>query len=157
GSPRFISWANYDAMERLLPDGRKRVAVMVEPDDDALRRAVDAGFDRFQLHFRVETPIARVAAWSESATPGNLWLAPRIASSDAFNPAWRPMAGSFLIDTYQPGAFGGSGRTGDWSGFARLAKAHPEKTWILAGGLAPQNIGEALAATGARVVDVNSG
>lgn len=156
-SPRFVSWANYDAMRQLLPDGRKRVAVMVEPDDTMLRRAVDAGFDRFQLHFRAETPLDQVAAWSEITTPGSLWLAPRLASDAAFNPAWLPLAATFLIDTYQPGGFGGTGRTGDWPGFGRLAAAHPEKTWILAGGLAPENIGDALSATGARMVDVNSG
>lgn len=156
-SPRFVSWANYNAMQRLLPDGRKRVAVMVEPDEAALRQAVAAGFDRFQLHFRAETPLDQVAAWSDIVTPGSLWLAPRLSSDADFNAAWLPLAATFLIDTYQPNGFGGSGRTGDWPGFGRLAAAHPEKTWILAGGLAPENIGEALATTDARVVDVNSG
>lgn len=156
-SPRFVPWASYDAMQRLLPEGRKRVAVMVEPDEAALRRAVEAGFDRFQLHFRKEIPLERVAAWSELTTPGSLWLAPRLESDAEFDSAWLPLAGTFLIDTYQPTGFGGSGRTGDWPGFARLASAHPEKTWVLAGGLAPENIGDALEATGARVVDVNSG
>jgi phosphoribosylanthranilate isomerase len=34
---------------------------------------------------------------------------------------------------------------------------HPENFWILAGGLGPQNIGDAVAQSGARFVDVNSG
>ena len=59
--------------------------------------------------------------------------------------------------TYHAGGFGGSGQTGDWTGFARMQTEHPDHTWILAGGLNPENIGAALTASGARFVDVNSG
>ena len=38
-----------------------------------------------------------------------------------------------------------------------MQAAHPKKTWILAGGLNPENIAEALAQSGAKFVDVNSG
>ena len=44
-----------------------------------------------------------------------------------------------------------------WEGFARQQAAHPDKTWVLAGGLDPDNIGAALAVSGAKFVDVNSG
>ena len=39
----------------------------------------------------------------------------------------------------------------------RHQAAHPERVWILAGGLNPDNIGDALRSSGARFVDVNSG
>lgn len=48
-------------------------------------------------------------------------------------------------------------RQGDWGKFARHRTNHPEKTWILAGGLNPENIGDALRASGTKFVDVNSG
>ena len=157
GSPRYVSPANYDAMRHRLPEGRKRVAVMVEPPETDLQQAIDAGFDRFQLHFRDETPLAQVQAWSQRVGPERLWLAPRLAPESRFDPAWLPLAHTFLLDTYRPDGFGGTGRTGDWPGFAELAAKHPDRTWILAGGLAPENVAAALAASGARVVDVNSG
>ena len=53
--------------------------------------------------------------------------------------------------------FGGTGQTGDWAKFADHQQANPKRTWILSGGLNPENIGEALRASGARFVDVNSG
>jgi phosphoribosylanthranilate isomerase len=156
-SPRHLSLLSYQSMQARLPATRKRVAVMVEPDADALAAAVDAGFDLFQLHFRSETPLSTVAAWSQRVTPARLWLAPRLPPGARLEPEWLPLAGTFLLDTYQPAGFGGSGAPGDWEGFARLRAEHPQRTWILAGGLNPANIGAALLASGARVVDVNSG
>ncbi|MEX2043960.1 MAG: hypothetical protein WD941_01320, partial [Opitutus sp.] len=71
--------------------------------------------------------------------------------------AVRTAAKYVLFDTFHAEGFGGSGRPGDWTGFARHQAAHPENIWILAGGLNLENIGEALAQSGARFVDVNSG
>jgi phosphoribosylanthranilate isomerase len=69
----------------------------------------------------------------------------------------RAAAKFLLVDTFHAAGFGGSGQTGDWGKFARLQAAHRENFWILAGGLNPENIGDALRASGARFVDVNSG
>ena len=63
----------------------------------------------------------------------------------------------FLVDTFHAGGFGGSGLTGDWGKFARIKAAQPDHVWILAGGLNPENITEALRASGTKFVDVNSG
>lgn len=156
-SPRHLPLLNYEAMRGRLPEGRRHVAVMVEPTEAALREAVDAGFDFFQLHFRPEVPHETVQAWSELVTPARLWLAPRLPPGGELDPAWLPLAATFLIDTYQRDGYGGSGRTGDWPGFAALRARHPQRTWILAGGLGPENVAEALRVSGARVVDVNSG
>ena len=41
--------------------------------------------------------------------------------------------------------------------YRRYREMYPDRDWILAGGLNPENVGAALAATGARFVDVNSG
>jgi len=66
-------------------------------------------------------------------------------------------AQTLLLDTYQKGTYGGSGRTGDWSHFKALAKAHRKHHWILSGGLRPENVRAALQSTGAKIIDVNSG
>lgn len=155
-SPRFIALAQYRAVVARL-NGRQKVAVSVEPSLDELARWRDAGFDRFQIHFRPETPLATVAGWSEAVGVERLWLAPKLPPGADIDSAWLPLAEHFLMDTFHAGGFGGSGQTGDWAKFARHQAAHPEKTWILAGGLTPENIVEALRGSEARFVDVNSG
>ncbi len=155
-SPRFVSLAQYRAMAPRLPD-RRRVAVTVEPAPDELAGMVDAGFDFFQVHFRPETSVGTLAAWSERVGPDRLWLAPRLPAGRDPAEDWLPLAKYFLLDTPHAGLFGGTGQTGDWARFARTQAAHPDRTWILAGGLRPENIGDALQASNARFVDVNSG
>lgn len=156
-SPRYLPLRQYLDMAGRLPVGRRRVAVMVEPTDAALAAAQDAGFDQFQLHFRPEVTSDRLTGWSKRVGRDALWLAPKLTPGALPGVDVLAAATTVLVDTYQPTGFGGSGRTGDWEGFARLRAAHPEHTWILAGGLAPDNIGAALRESGARFVDVNSG
>jgi len=156
-SPRFLSLEAYAQLRMVLPSGPARVAVMVEPSVDELVAAVAAGFDFYQLHARADTELALVAGWSSLAGAARLWLAPKLPPGVAFPQEWMPLADTFLVDTYHAEGFGGSGRTGDWSGFARLAAAHPDKTWVLAGGLSPENIAAARTESGASVLDVNSG
>lgn len=156
-SPRFLGFEEWSRLSPELPPGPKRVAVMVEPDAEALARARAAGFERFQIHARHDLSLDRVRAWSESVGANLLWLAPKRAPGVAFPSAWMELADTFLIDTYHADGFGGSGRTGDWAGFAELMHLHPAKTWILAGGLSPANIAEARRLGGAVFFDANSG
>lgn len=155
-SPRRVTLAQFRAMAARLPE-RKKVAVMVEPSTAGLAEAVDAGFDFFQVHFRLETSAATMAGWARAVGAGRLWLAPRLPPAADVPAALLPLAETFLLDTFHAEKFGGTGVRGDWAKFRRHREAHPEKSWILAGGLTPENIGDALAATGARWVDVNSG
>lgn len=156
-SPRYLAFEAYDALSASLPRGPRRVAVMVEPGLDELAWAKGLRFDQFQIHARHDAPEEAVRAWSEAVGAEKLWLAPKLPPGESFPNAWLPFAGSFLVDTFHAEGFGGSGRTGDWSGFSALARAHPEKRWILAGGLGPENVVEGIAQSGARFVDVNSG
>jgi phosphoribosylanthranilate isomerase len=156
-SPRYLALADYAALRADLPAGPRRVAVMVEPSAAELAAALAAGFDFFQIHARADLELSTVAAWKAAVGPERLWLAARLPPGTAFPVGWLSLAGTFLMDTFHAEGFGGSGRTGDWSGFAKLAAAHPEKTWILAGGLSPENIASARAGSGADFLDVNSG
>jgi phosphoribosylanthranilate isomerase len=156
-SPRYVPLGDAVELARGAPHGPKRVAVMVEPTLDELDWAQEAGFDRFQIHARADLPLAVVRGWSEAVGARELWLAPKLPPGGAYPADWLPLADTFLVDTYHADGFGGSGKTGDWSGFAALAAAHPEKTWVLAGGLSPDNVTEALRRSGARLLDVNSG
>lgn len=155
-SPRHITLAQYRAMAPLLPD-RKRVAVSVEPSLPHLLEMREAGFHFFQIHARHDLPLATVQAWSAAVGAERLWLAPKLPPGEDVPAAWLPLAKHFLLDTFHREAFGGTGKTGDWEKFARHRRQHPERTWILAGGLNPANVGDALRASGAKFLDVNSG
>ena len=64
-----------------------------------------------------------------------------------------PTARGFLLDTYDPVARGGTGRTFDWS----LWPESPRTPLVLAGGLTPQNVGAAIRRLRPYGVDVSSG
>jgi phosphoribosylanthranilate isomerase len=155
-SPRYVSMAQFRAMSHSLPK-KPLVAVAVEPRVEDLAAMRDAGFGSFQVHFRHELPFGAIEAWSKAVGAENLWLAPKLPPAVDVPEAWLGLARTILLDTFDPNLFGGTGRTGDWPKFKRHRDAHPRKTWILSGGLNPDNVGDALAGSGARYVDVNSG
>jgi phosphoribosylanthranilate isomerase len=155
-SPRFVSVENYRAMAPRLPD-RRKVAVSVEPTLEELATMQELGFSYFQIHYSPSVTDAQLTAWSRLVGEKHLWLAPKLPPGAAVSPAALAVGKFILFDTFRADGFGGSGRTGDWASFTRHQSAHTKNFWILAGGLNPENIGEALKQTGARFVDVNSG
>ena len=154
-SPRHLEPAQ---LARLIagPRAWKSVAVSVAPTPEDLRRLADLGADFFQVHFPIELPFAALQAWSQAVGPERLWLAPRLPPGLDVPTGWLPLAGTFLLDTYDAGKFGGTGRTGDWDKFRRHAARFSDKHWILSGGLGPENVAAALE-QGASWIDVNSG
>ncbi len=155
-SPRGITPAQYAAMKDRLPP-RRKVAVMVEPGLTELDPVLRAGFDFIQIHFKTSTPLALLREWNELIGSVRLWLVPKLEPAADISPTLLPLAETFLLDTFHPEKFGGTGETGDWAKFRRHREAHPQKTWVLAGGLKPENVGAAVAATGTKFVDVVSG
>ena len=155
-SPRGVSLAQYRALAPRLPD-RHKVAVSVEPTTEELTAMRDAGFEYFQIHFQPETGERRWEEWARVVGRERLWLAPKQPPAVDVPAELAAAAKYILLDTFHAEGFGGSGKTGDWGKFARHLAAHPENSWILAGGLNPENIGAALRGSGARFVDVNSG
>ena len=59
-----------------------------------------------------------------------------------------------LLDTHAEGALGGTGRAFDWAVAAKVARSFPI---VLAGGLTPENVGEAARRVHPWAVDVSSG
>lgn len=59
-----------------------------------------------------------------------------------------------LLDAHVPGQYGGTGKTGDWALAAALAAA---ERMMLAGGLTPENVTDAVRVVGPWGVDVASG
>ena len=152
GSPRFVPEGRRETLLREIPAG-KRVAVAVRPTASELAGFLAEGFDIVQAHL---DPAEGDDPGSLSvAAPGKLWLAPRLAASTPFPETWLPFATTWVLDAHQAGSFGGTGKTGDWSRAAALRDRHPDRTWLLAGGLGPETVAEA-ARAGFRQLDLNS-
>lgn len=116
-----------------------------------------AGLDLAQLHGG--EPAAQMQALSGRAfkalrpRPGNdVEAEVLLYLSVAPGAIWAPQ---LLVDAYHPGAYGGTGQTGDW----RLAHALARRCerLLLAGGLTPDNVTQAIAAVQPWGVDVSSG
>lgn len=155
-SPRGLGLVQATGLAARVPAGQ-RVVVDVAPSIDDLKRYRDAGFDRFQIHVGLPICEATVAAWSSVVGRERLWLAPRVSPEDVFPQCLLQYADTVLLDTYSKHQVGGTGQTGDFPRFASLQQQYAQTQWVLAGGLAPSNVVDAIARSGACRVDVNSG
>jgi len=155
-SVRYLPLEVFKEISPKLPPAKK-VAVTVEPSLDDLKLYLDAGFDAIQLHFPNETSFFEAVIWAETVPPHKLWMAPRVPPNRELDPAFVPLADTFLFDSYQSDSFGGTGKTSNWEEFSRLRQKYTKVQWVLAGGLNADNVGAAIAASGTNFVDVNSG
>ncbi len=157
GSPRFVgpgSPAEAGVLSAIPPGCR--VWVSVEPAVGEVEAALERGFDRAQVHFDPAGDFDP-AALSAAVGAERVWLAPRMRDTGEFRPGWLGRAEAFLVDGFSAHRFGGTGKRVDAAAFARLAAAHPGADFILAGGLAPDDLARTLDRSGARRIDVNSG
>ena len=156
-SPRNLSVGEARDLTVLVPPGVAKVALTVDATDaelDAITGAVP--LDMLQLHGQ-ESPERVSAIRARYGLP--VMKAIGIAGPDdvAKIPAYGKVADQLLVDAKAPaGAVlpGGNGLAFDWTLVARKYWPCP---WMLAGGLTPDNVGEAIRLTGARQVDVSSG
>lgn len=139
------------------PAGVAKVALLVDADDAAIGAILDrVPLDMLQLHGH-ETPerVAGVRARFGLPVMKAVGVA-EAADLDAL-PAYEAVADQILLDAKAPkGAAlpGGNGLAFDWRLIAGRVWNRP---WMLAGGLRPDTVAEAVRLTGARQVDVSSG
>ncbi|WP_242340649.1 phosphoribosylanthranilate isomerase [Anaeromyxobacter sp. SG66] len=147
GSKRFIPPAAAGEIVRRLPPGVETFGVFVDASREELLAALSAsGVTVAQLHG--DEPPALCASLPVPAVKAIRVEGP---SSLAALAAYEVPA--FLLDAPGPG-FGGSGRTFDWSLAFEAARA---ARVFLAGGLTPENVGEAVRRVRPYGVDVASG
>lgn len=70
---------------------------------------------------------------------------------------WSEADCHLLLDADAGEEHGGSGKTLDWESVAAWSQSFPGASWTLAGGLSPDNVGQAVETTGATSVDTASG
>lgn len=156
-SPRHLSPDAARALAIEVPPGIAKVALVVDAGNAALDTLTGTvPLDMLQLHGH-ETP-ARVA---EIRARYGLPVMKAIGISDQNDLAqidtYAGVADQLLIDAKPPSGAdrpGGNAAAFDWSLIAGRDWPLP---WLLAGGLTPDNVAEAVARTGARQVDVSSG
>ncbi len=155
GSPRFVPASARAALLREIPADR-RVAVTVNPTPAEAAALIAEGFAIVQAHFDPSRNECDPAALSARIGVQALWLAPKLADGAAWPVSLMTLAAGFVHDAHAKDAFGGTGRRADWERFTALRARYPQTTWILAGGLGPENVAAATA-TGATFLDLNSG
>ena len=150
-SPRYIEPAKAAAIIRRLPPFVSTVAVMVEPTVQQVREILGRCRINF-LQFHGEEDPDLVASFPADMVIKAVGLSDRksLAALKKY-----PGAGSFLLDSYDAKAKGGTGKTFRWD-LALAAKKH-KRPIILAGGLTPDNVAEAVASVKPWAVDTASG
>lgn len=154
-SPRHLEPEDARALAEAASGRVETVAVTVDPDDALLDLIMTTvGPNLLQLHGS-ETPERVSAIRSRFGLPVIKAIGVASAGDVAKAADYRGVADLILFDAKAPSGSdfpGGHGRTFDWS-VLRSAE-HP---FVLSGGLDPDNVWEAVAATGASMVDVSSG
>ncbi|WP_067736156.1 phosphoribosylanthranilate isomerase [Novosphingobium naphthalenivorans] len=155
-SPRNVSPAQAAELGARAQGRIQRVGLFVDADEGTIAEAVDAaGLDVLQLHGK-ESPERAAQLRSRFGLP--VWKAMPIASIGDVARAhvYAGAADLMLFDAKTPtGALpGGMGLSFDWS---LVAHWNGPLKWGLAGGLTAENVGHAIALTGAPLVDTSSG
>lgn len=153
-SPRYVT--PEAAATLMLKLGKAvPVALVADPDDALVMQIAALGFPILQLHGQ-ETP--ERAAEIKSLSGRAIWKAFGVQErSDLEQIVAYRCIDALLVDAKAPdgAAFGGGhGQVFDWS---ILKDWTAPKPWLLAGGLRPDNVAEAIRQTGAPGVDVSSG
>jgi phosphoribosylanthranilate isomerase len=148
-SPRHVDLARAREICAALPPFVSVVGLFVNPRPGQVTALLEAlPIDVLQFHGDESAP-----ACEGFARPYIKAVAMREGIEPQQIMAEHPCAAGFLFDAYQGEARGGGGEAFDWSKMPREA----QRPLILAGGLNPDNVGEAIVATRPYALDVSSG
>ncbi|MEO0477182.1 MAG: phosphoribosylanthranilate isomerase, partial [Planctomycetota bacterium] len=154
-SPRHVTVEQAQAVVQALPDDTVSVGLFVDIPGEAMCEIMQSvGLTVAQLHGYESIddldPLFGYPAWK--ALPFDEHFQHTASTWDH-----DPRVEALLIDTPPTGELtGGSGMTFDWAGLVKV-KGHLAKPIILAGGLTPDNVGDAIRTVRPYAVDVSSG
>lgn len=156
-SPRAVTPSQAAALSARHHGGPIRVGLFVDPADAALAAVLaDIPLGLIQLHGE-ETPARAAAIRARFGVPVMKALGIGAAEDLAAIDAFAPDVDRFLFDAKPPPGGplpGGNAQPFEWRLMAGRAIPKP---WLLAGGLTPANVAEAIRIAGAPGVDVSSG
>ena len=156
-SPRHLTIPEAKALALAVPVGLAKVALIVNADDSAIEAILaDVPIDILQLH-GAETP-ERVAQVRDRFRLPVMKAVGLSGEADLAAIMDYSLVADLLLVDAKPGSGtdlpGGNGLAFDWRLLVGRKWLRP---WMLAGGLGPHNVAEAIRLTGARQVDVSSG
>ena len=156
-SPRALTPEQAAALSATMEGGPGRVGLFVDPTDEQLAETLAAvPLDTIQLHGE-ETPARVAEIRARFRRPVMKALGIATEADLAAIPPHAAVADRLLLDAKAPpGAAlpGGNAQPFEWRLVRGLAVGRP---WLLAGGLTPQNLAEAIATACAPGVDASSG
>ena len=157
-SPRSVTPQEAAALAVEAPIGMCKVALVVNADDAMLDEITSVvPLDMIQLHGQ-ETPERVAEVKARYGLPVMKVLGVSSLEDVQRIDAYEGVADQILVDAKAPKDAvlpGGNGVAFDWRLLAQ--KKYWRAPWMLAGGLNPENVAEAIRVTGARQVDVASG
>jgi phosphoribosylanthranilate isomerase len=147
GTARYVIPEVYGEISEIVPLFVKRVVVVHRPED------ADEYLAEYVQHYADTTDKSRFRR-------GAQWRIRAFRMRDAQTlqelADYPDAVGAVLLDAYHKEHLGGSGETFDWD-LAAQAKRLTERPILLAGGLTPENVQDALEAVRPYGVDVSSG
>jgi len=159
-SPRFLHPELANRVVKSTPRGVVRVGLFVNATATEVCSAFDSlRLDLIQLHGN-EPPeyIAQLQGRSvlRAFRVGPEGLRP-VLDYLAHCQSLHAVPQCVLLDAYAPGEFGGTGKIGDWTAAAGYAAMPEVPPLVLAGGLTPANVAEAIRSVHPAAVDTASG
>ncbi len=155
GSPRNLSVEATAALLEHVPAEAEAWAVVVAPSAALVHRLFDeAGVDRIQVYGAIPTGLEflevhhLVPSMAILPEAGDAEL-PKVPPAEDYPRIHLDAAGQPLP--------GGSGVRPDWTACAKIVDSNPGRKFVLAGGLTPENVADALATVNPWGVDVSSG
>jgi phosphoribosylanthranilate isomerase len=149
GSPRCVTLQQAEAIICKLPPFVTTVGVFVDETPEIIRSSIiNAGIDVIQLHGEEKPEACGFSRRSIKAI--------RIKSIDSLEPVktFKSLVSAFLLDAYATDALGGTGLKFNWD---IAVEAKQFGRIILAGGLTPENVADAILHVKPYGVDVSSG
>jgi phosphoribosylanthranilate isomerase len=154
GSPRFIEIARNAEWIAPLSSRVATIAVLVNPTAEEAKEIAELGlFDWLQLHGNESPELCRDLVKAGVAVIKAIPIRDETSLQQPTDFGTRRV----LLDSVNSRVFGGSGETFPWSLGRRFVEMHPELHVILAGGLTPENVADAIKAVRPAGVDVTSG
>ncbi|MDF1577651.1 MAG: phosphoribosylanthranilate isomerase [Desulfurivibrionaceae bacterium] len=149
-SPRRIEPEKARELIRAVPPFVDAVGVFVNEDPDVVTDIIKyCGLTMVQLHGQENIDYCRLMPVRVLKS-----FAVKNGADGSEMAAYAGVAAGYLLDTYDQGMAGGTGRAFDWNLIKGLRIPGPV---LLAGGLGPENVGEAISVARPFAVDVNSG
>ncbi len=154
-SPRYVDAATARAILQALPASVEPVALFVnEPIRQAQQFAASLGIGTVQLHGDLGESLIGGTRWIPAFSVRDAASLQEIAAHLERLRSLGSAPAAILVDAHVPGMHGGTGQTAPWH---LLADFQPGVPLILAGGLTPNNVAEAIRIVRPHAVDVASG